>query len=191
MIYWVNNCSVGGRQIFAHLVVALFFVQISVAIDQEAKSRINHLEKISPAPTEISSDTMDFDVETRTAVFSGNVRVVDERLRLTSDKMVVQFDENNKLQKIDATGNVVIDYTGNIAKSGKAVYQLKEGTVVLSIDPVLMQGDNRVVGAEKIIFSRETEKFTTEGGTPHIIFYETDGQSNFPDLFSPAGEKEN
>ena len=190
MIYWANNIRTLRRTLAVKFISILVVAQLAMAADQEAESNVNSLGKISPAPTEISSDTMDFDVETRTAIFSGNVRVVDERLSLTSEEMIVQFDENNKLQKIDATGKVVIDYSGNIAKSGKAVYDFKEGRVVLSINPVLMQGDNRVVGAEKIIFSRETEKFTTEGGAPHIIFYETDGQSKFPDLFNQAGEKE-
>ena len=191
MIYWVNNVKGFKHQPLINFLAGLsFIVQLSAASDQKAGHGADDLPMISSAPTEISSDTMDFDVEKRTAVFLGNVLVVDDKLRLNSDKMIVQFDENNKLKNIEALGNVVIDSDGNIAESGKAVYDLLDGTVVLSIDPILMQGDNRVVGAEKIIFSRKTEKFITEGGSPHIIFYESDTESKFSDLFKKPEKKE-
>ena len=167
-------------------------VQLSVAGDQKSPSEADVQQtQISPAPTEISSDSMDFDVENHMAIFDGNVRVVDEQLSLNSDKMIVYFDENNKLKRIEAKGNVVIDSDGNIAKSGEAVYDFKEGRVVLSKDPILLQGDNRVIGAEKIIYSRTNDKFETEGGQPRVIFYENQDQNQFRGLFDqPRKEAE-
>ena len=170
-------------------IILFFLVQLSVAGDQTSSSEIDKFQEISPAPTEITSESMDFDVENRFAVFDGNVKVIDDRMRLDSDKMVVHFDENNKLQRIEAVGNVVINSDGNIAKGGQAVYDFKEGRVVLSIDPVLMQGDNRVIGAEKIIYSRGKEKFVTEGGTPRVIFYDSKNQNEFQDLFNQPEKK--
>ena len=145
-------------------------VQLSVAGDQNSQPEAANSKQISPAPTEISSDSMDFDIENHTAIFDGNVQVIDDQLSLNSDKMIVHFDEDNKLQRIEATGNVVIDSNGNIAKSGQAVYDFGQGRVVLSMDPILLQGDNRVIGAEEIIYSRTEDKFETRGGQPRVIF---------------------
>ena len=101
------------------------------------------------------------------------------------------FDDNNKLKRIEATGNVVIDSNGNIAKSGQAVYDFEEGRVVLSIDPILLQGDNRVVGAKEIIYSRTEDKFETKGGQPRVIFYQSQNENQFQKMFSqPKKETE-
>ena len=72
-------------------IVLFFLVQLSVAGDQKSESEAAGSAQISPAPTEISSDSMDFNIENHTAIFDGNVKVLDNQLRLNSDKMIVSL----------------------------------------------------------------------------------------------------
>ena len=138
-------------------------------------------------PTEITSDTMDYDIETRSAVFAGNVHVQDSRLDLKAARMVVQFDEANELETITAEGKVTISRDGNIAKGEKATYDYKGGSISLSGNPILLQGASKISGAEHIIFNRAEGKFRTQGGQPKIEFYSQ--KSTGLDIFggSPLG----
>jgi lipopolysaccharide export system protein LptA len=140
-----------------------------------------------PLPTEITSDTMDYDIETRSAVFAGNVHVKDSRLDLKATKMIVQFDESNELETITCEGKVTISRDGHLAKGEKATYDYKGGSISLSGNPVLLQGASKISGAERIIFNRAEGKFRTEGGQPKIEFYSP--KSTGLDIFggSPLG----
>jgi lipopolysaccharide export system protein LptA len=138
-------------------------------------------------PTEITSDEMDYDIESRSAVFSGNVHVKDSRLDLKATKMVVQFDEANELETITCAGKVIISRDGHMATGEVATYDYKAGSISLSGNPILLQGASRISGAEHIIFNRSEGKFRTEGGQPKIEFYSQ--KSTGLDIFggSPLG----
>ena len=179
-IYWGTKMRTTLRDCFLKIVVILLLgVLSSFSETLPNKEDVIDLDTISSAPTEINAETMDFDIENRKATFSGNVHVVDEKLSLKSDGMTVKFDELNRLKRIEATGNVTIDSEGNFATGGEAVYDFKAGKITLSKNPILMQGPNRVIGAERIIYLREEKKFSTEGGHPQIIFFDGDGSKSF------------
>ena len=161
-----------------------------VAEDASNEEKPNLIKNIPSAPTEIDSDKMDFDLENHQAIFSGNVKVVDEKLKLNADMMIVQFDEENKLEQIEAIGNVSIHSADNRAEGGKALYDFKKGEIVLSANPVLVQGSNRVTGAEKIIYLRKEEKFATEGGKAKIVFFNDSDQDDILNLLKLTEEEE-
>ena len=154
-------------------ILFLFHSTLLLSQDQVGPKKPDDSETFSSAPTEITAETMDFDLENRKANFSGNVKVVDEKLNLKADEMIIQFDENQKLEKIEAKGNVVIVSEGNTASGGVAVYDFKIGKITLSNSPVLKQGPNRVVGAVSIVYDRKLKKFSTEGGQPQILAFES------------------
>ncbi len=124
------------------------------------------------APTDITSDSMDFDVENRRAIFTGNVQVVDDALTLNADSLYIHFDENNKLEEIVADGNVVATSGENKAKGGKALYDFRNGHVVLSNNPELIRGKNRIIDADIIIYKRNEGKFETRRGRPRILWFD-------------------
>ena len=126
----------------------------------------------APAPvpvpkdeTEIEADRVDADFKTGLATFTGSVRVVDSRMALAADKMLVEFTKENKLKKIAATGNVVIAQpeTKRQAMAGRAEYDVVTGKITLTDKPILRDGANEMVGAETIVYFRDSEKVTTEG----------------------------
>jgi lipopolysaccharide export system protein LptA len=111
--------------------------------------------------TLINSKSMTFDNQTRTAVFQGDVIVVDPSLKMLADTMTVVFDAANNPETITATGSVKIWQVDRIAVCKKAVYSVKSGLLVLTGNPVLTRAGDRMIGS-RIIFKRDEEKVTGE-----------------------------
>ncbi len=116
---------------------------------------------------EITSDSMDMDFSKHISTFTGNVVVTDPRMTLKADRMVVQFDVQEKPQHIEAAGNVVIDQpvADRHAKAGKAEYDVVKGVVVLTEKPSVTAGGNTMSGAARITYYRDEERVTADGGT--------------------------
>jgi lipopolysaccharide export system protein LptA len=121
--------------------------------------------------TEITSDSVTYDMENGNAVFSGNVRVTDSQFDLRAAKMVLWFDENKALKAIACQGDVAVFRDGYVATGDLATYDYQTGFISLSGNPVLRQGTNQVAGSEKIIFNRAQGSFRTQGGQPTVEAY--------------------
>ena len=142
---------------------------------------------------QITSDSMDMNLQNHTTAFVGHVEVTDSRMRLKADRMVVLFGEDNKPQSIEATGNVSIiqPEVRRRAKSGKAQYDVVKGIAVLTENPVLTERKSAMSGAEKIIYSRDDQTMKTEGGHPVItIVPEDDAAFNDLNILSPSRKKD-
>lgn len=69
-------------------------------------------------------------------IFYRHVNVVDQRGRLTSNRMDVFFDsDKRKVRQIIAVGNVVIKRGADITRSRRAIYTLETGSVRLEGNP--------------------------------------------------------
>ena len=143
----------------------------------------NKKEK-SDEPTIINSDAMDIDMANDKITLLGNVDVQDPEMGIKCRKMIIFLGKNTKkaqasgdetrdeqsgkeVIRIECTGDVVItrnqvenaDGTkeNQQAFAGKAVYEVKEDTITLTEDPVLVSGPNRLRG-ERIILHTKTER---------------------------------
>ncbi len=152
----------------------LFLVCQLSAAEGKTDTTTEVIKEIVSLFTDITSDSLDFDINKKQAIFLGNVTIEDEKLTMYSDKLIVEFDENDELKKIEADGNVKISSDNNEAVGGKAVYDFAKGDVILSNNPVLIKGYNQIEGAEKIIYSRDKGKFKTEGGQVHLVIKKGD-----------------
>ena len=80
------------------------------------------------APVEITSETLNVDRNAGTAVFAGDVLVVQGQLRMTSDEVFVSYVEDTStgktaVEEIIATGNVVLVNGEEAAEGQKAAGQ--------------------------------------------------------------------
>jgi lipopolysaccharide transport protein LptA len=117
------------------------------------------------APTKIDSDTADFDLNGRQAVYRGNVRVDSPQMKLTCAQLTVNLPPaGGRIQHVVAETNVVIDATDekgatNHITSDKAVYDynvqdaVTNETITLTGSPqiVNLQGTNT---ADVIVWDR-------------------------------------
>lgn len=135
-------------------------------------------------PTIITADSMDYDAEMRVATFIGNVVVVDPSVRVQSDRMVVLFDEDKKISRINAEGKVSFRQEDKTTLSDRAVYTPANGEVVLTGNP-LVATPNGVVRGEKVTFYRDTQKMIVDRARMEI----KGSALNIPELFPKVGNK--
>ena len=127
--------------------------------------------KTNSPPTEITSDTADFDLSAHQAVYRGHVQVVNAEVKLACEWMVVDLPSAGAhLSNIVAETNVVIDLTDAKGQtyhvtSAKAVYAYKaEGGA--TNETVTFTGKPRVetatstIDSEPMIWDRTRNKFT-------------------------------
>jgi lipopolysaccharide transport protein LptA len=104
-------------------------------------------------PTQIDSDSADFDLNGRVAVYRGNVRVDSPRMKLTCVQLTVNLPpEGGRVNHIVAETNVVIDATDekgatNHVTSDKAVYDYKMQDAVTN-ETITLTGNPQVKNAE-------------------------------------------
>lgn len=104
------------------------------------------------APVEVSADNMVVNQATGQAELTGKVLIVQGDMRLAADKVVVNYDSQDKsrISSLDATGNVTLVQAGDAAESAHAVYEVATGLVTLTGEVLLTQGEN-VMSGDKIV----------------------------------------
>lgn len=119
---------------------------------------------LPPAPTQITAETVEYDMENGLAMFIGNVQVIDDRISLTSDRLrAANNPSTNEFKHITAEGNVRIVSEDRVAVGNKAVYDMEAGTIVLSGNPHMRQGLHEIVPEEAIVYDRRRGVFQTRG----------------------------
>lgn len=135
-------------------------------------------------PTTITANKMDVDLKQDVIELLGNVKVDEENTTIDARKITVflapgdQLDANNKRpQKIIAEGNVVIvrkaltpEEKAKGARevtAGKVIYDIANGKIFLSRNPVLSQGKNSLRGYQITIFRDEDRVVVKKGPDGH------------------------
>ena len=116
-----------------------------------------------PGGTIITSDELHSDQNTHVSVFTGKVVTVGTNFRMTCQEMTVYFTKDNKVDKIVATGDVVINQPDRITHCGHAEYLHDTDTFVLTDQPSILDHKNQINGT-RITIERTTQKMTVDGG---------------------------
>ena len=100
----------------------------------------------SQAPVDFSADRMDLQDKQNRAVLAGSVVVTQGELRLTADRTLMAYTNTDKLtlQRVDATGNVVVTRPDERASGDVAVYDLNRKLITMVGHVMLSRhnGDN-------------------------------------------------
>jgi lipopolysaccharide export system protein LptA len=121
-------------------------------------------------PVNIQSDGLDLDYKNNWVLFHGHVHAVQNGGVLTSDSLRVKYGKDfSQVQQMFADGNVKITQGTRWATSDHAVLDQAMHTVTLTGNPVVHDGDNRVVG-QKIVFNMITGKSEVTGGAKAWFF---------------------
>ena len=108
------------------------------------------------APVEVSADQLSVSQTDGTAIFSGNVRVVQGELNLTASEMQIEYEDagegqGQRISQLIATGGVTLVTPTEAAEASEAVYSMADGTVTMSGDVLLTQGPNAISGDQLVI----------------------------------------
>jgi lipopolysaccharide transport protein LptA len=120
---------------------------------QPAKSTSPLALKKSRGPITISGDNLDINNAQKTAIYTGNVKVVQGEATMFSDKLELQVDQTGKqLEKAVATGNVRL-VNGDITATGdQGTFYNTEQKLDLEKNAKVWQGNNTITAARIVAF---------------------------------------
>ena len=133
--------------------------------------------------TTITSQTMTIQGKSGQTIFEGTVVLKKMDFVMRSDHMVVTFKKSaqagsrqteggttHQVDRIEASGNVVIEKSDGKATCGRALYDKDEDKLVLTESPVAWQGGTKIKGSQMTMFLKE-QRSIVEGGS-HLVILE-------------------
>jgi lipopolysaccharide export system protein LptA len=111
----------------------------------------------SDSPLKIASDRMEANQNDKTVLFEGHVVVQQDDLTITGKRLIVYSAESlkdgaaqsamlDKIDRIEIEGDVTISQKDKVATAQRAVYYHQEQKIVLSGQPMVVQGEDRIQG---------------------------------------------
>ncbi len=107
------------------------------------------------APIVIEADSFEYDNKQKIAVYKDNVVVRKGDFTLWANLMHIYFDENSKIKKIIAEGNVRFEKGLYKGKSEKATYEADKEIIKLIGNAQIRKGNNVLEGDEIDYFMKE------------------------------------
>jgi lipopolysaccharide export system protein LptA len=124
----------------------------TAAVAQQATIAFGDLEQDTTQPVEVTADQLAVNNADGTAVFSGNVKVVQGDMTLTAGEVQVKYgSEPGEIDQLLASGGVSVTNLGDAAKADGAVYTIKSGQIVMSGNVLLTQGPSSMQGQKLTI----------------------------------------
>lgn len=116
----------------------------------------------------ITSDRIEFDYKEMVIAFDANVHVVDPQYEMRSDRMLVFLEGTNQIKRIIAIDHVDISQPDRHATCDRAVYERASGEMVMTGNPVLTRGADRVTGAKITVFVNDSRVIIEGGGRVNL-----------------------
>jgi lipopolysaccharide export system protein LptA len=144
-----------------------------LAAAQGAPVSFGFKQQNSSKPIEITSEELQIDQAGGFALFIGNVIVGQGDLRMTADRMRVEYGQNPETKKTDitvltATGGVTIVSGEEAAEADMAVYSIADTTIVMTGDVLLTQGPSAISG-DKMTYNLTTDTGFMEGRVKTVL----------------------
>ena len=92
------------------------------------------------APVEVTADALSIDRATGLAVFEGGVVVGQGPLRLSAERVEVEYAADRSVARLTASGGVTLVSGQDAAEAERAVYAVEEGEITLTGEVLLTQG---------------------------------------------------
>lgn len=122
------------------LSLSLVFAATSL-LAQSTQVAFGTIQENSGLPVEVTADNLAVDQNAGTALFTDNVIVIQGEMRLSADNVLVVYDTSAQaIDRIEATGNVVLISGQDAAESERADYNVDDGTIVMRGSVLVAQG---------------------------------------------------
>lgn len=134
--------QVGMRLLILALVGIAALVPAAMA-QQEGGTKVafGGLKGDPSLPVNVTSQTLTVDEAAGTALFEGDVLVVQGQMRLSADLVRAIYDEKTeRIERLWAEGNVILVNADDAAQSETAEYVIDDGVVTMLGTVVLTQG---------------------------------------------------
>ncbi len=154
------------------LLSALFAICAQAALAQSASIDLGTSSFDKNQPVEVTADRLSVNQQDGTAVFDGNVLVVQGEVRLSAGKVTVEYAQTegrpSGISRLLASGGVTFVTASDAVEAREAAYSVDQGTVRLSGDVLLTQGVSAIAG-DALSINLETGSGTMEGRVRTVI----------------------
>ncbi len=152
------------------LVVALSAMSPAAAGAQGASVAFGGIKADTTLPVEVTADQLEVNQTDATAIFTGNVIVIQGDLRIAAAAIRVEYakDDRARIDRIHATGGVTLTSPTEAAEGREAIYSVASGEVVMTGDVLLTQGGSTIAG-QKLIFDLGTGTGRMDGRVRTVI----------------------
>lgn len=124
-------------------------------------------------PVTVDADNLTVNQGDGSALFTGKVVVVQGDMKLSADRVQVEYAQGQSaIESLHATGNVILASPTEAARANEALYTIGTGQVVMTGNVLLTQGENTMSG-QKLVVNLSTG-IGTMGGRVSTTF--TPGQ---------------
>ena len=114
---------------------------------QDASVSFGGIRQDPSLPVEVTSETLSVDQNGNTAVFTGNVVVIQGDMRMTAPRVKVEYGANGEgIQKVYGYEDVLLVTPTDAAESLNAVYTVASGDIVMTDSVALTQGGAVITG---------------------------------------------
>ncbi|MBY6090590.1 lipopolysaccharide transport periplasmic protein LptA [Pseudooceanicola sp. 502str34] len=104
------------------------------------------------APVEVDADSLSVSQTDGTAIFKGNVLVVQGLTKLSADTVTVVYaQDQSAIQALRADGNVLLVSGEDAAEAKQAEYDIESGVVTMSGDVMVAQGRSTLTSQSMIV----------------------------------------
>lgn len=122
------------------------------ATAQQANIAFGGMKQDTLLPVEVDADNLSINNADGSAVFSGNVIVVQGDMRLTAGEVRVEYTaDGGGIKTLYASGGVMLINAADAAEAQDAVYTIDQGNVVMTGDVLLTQGQNAISGQKLVL----------------------------------------
>ncbi len=142
-----------------------------VAITSMAYANEAAVEHDGSQPVNITAQRLDANDKTGVFIFKGDVQAQQGDAFIYAQKMTVYYSkvqDKRQVSEVVAEEDVRIVQLDRVATGEKAVFDNQQGKIVLTGNPQVVQGDNRVAG-EKIIVYLNDHRSIVEGGSEQRV----------------------
>jgi len=149
------------------LIGALLFAGAATA--QQFEVAFGGLKQDTSQPVEITADSLSLNQNDGTAIFKGNVLILQGSMRITAPEVLVVYNqETSGIAQLEATGRVLLVKDKDAAEADRADYDIEEGIVVMTGDVLLTQGPN-TLNSNKMTVDLNTGSAEMQGRVKTIL----------------------
>ncbi len=125
------------------IVSLLLALGAAPVLAQSANVAFGAIKADPSLPVEVTADTLDVNQENGSAEFLGNVVVGQGEMRLSAKRVLVIYNqEASGIERMEATGDVVLVSGPDAAQAERADYTIDSGVIVMTGNVLLTQGQN-------------------------------------------------
>ncbi len=123
----------------------------------------------SNAPVDVDADRIEVQDRADRAVFAGNVKARQGTLTLDTARLTLAYTSGNgiKINRLDASGGVVVTSPSETARGNFAVYDLDRKLITL-VGDVRLAREGSTINGSRLLIDLNTGRAVMDGGAPGV-----------------------